>query len=339
MLRGMSVLARPVPGDAVKPAWPPTAPAEGAELSLPAVLAILVAAYLAMLFAFAAAARGTLPYLSPYGSAGDFVTRQLIVPSAIVVGMSVGLVLMLRWQRVTGLGLGRVDPWGTVPLAVFAVATVVTLTMPNVSSRGPGFIGFILTGLFLAALSEEIVFRGFLLHGLGRRMGGRDAVLLGSALFSAGHVPSLLSAELDGGGIAISLVVLFGLGVLLCRIRVATGSIWFASGVHTLWNFVTVAVVGFSTTDVPIALALLKLVPIVIGLKLAAGLSKTPRLGVVVPSVPATALAGPGLASDGALRPFAPIASPIPAASPWVVRSAAEAPSLPPPPPPPRPDP
>jgi hypothetical protein len=183
------------------------------------------------------------------------------------------------------------------------------------------------------------VFRGFLLHGLGRRMGGRDAVLLGSALFSAGHVPSLLSAELDGGGIAISLVVLFGLGVLLCRIRVATGSIWFASGVHALWNFVTVAVVGFSTTDVPIALALLKLVPIVIGLKLAAGLSKTPRFGVVVPSVPATALAGPRLASDGAFRPFATIAPPSPTAGPWIVRAAPKAPSLPPPPPPPRPDP
>jgi membrane protease YdiL (CAAX protease family) len=291
-----------------------------------------------MLLAFAAAARGTLPYLSPYGSAEGFVTRQLIVPSAIVVAMSVGLVLMLRWQRVTGLGLGRIDPWGTVPLAVFAVATVATFTMPHVSSRGPGFIGMVLAGLFLAALSEEILFRGFLLHGLGRRMGGRDAVLLGSAVFSAGHVPSLLSAELDGGGIAISLVVLFGLGVLLCRIRVATDSIWFASGVHTLWNFVTVAVVGFSTTDVPIAVALLKLVPIVLGLKLATSLSKRSRPGVVTATVPATAIAGRPLVADGARRPYAPLAQATATADPWVVRSRPDPRPLPPPPPPPRPD-
>jgi membrane protease YdiL (CAAX protease family) len=329
----MGTLARRVPEDGrAGPTWPPTAPAEGADLSLPAVLAILAGAYLAMLLAFAAAARGTLPYLSPYGSPQDFVTRQLIVPSAIVVAMSVGLVLMLRWQRVAGLGLGRADPWGTVPLAVFGVATVVTFTMPNVSSRGPGFIGMVLAGLFLAALSEEILFRGFLLHGLGRRLGGRDAVLLGSALFSGGHIPSLLSADLDGSGVAISLVVLFGLGVLLCRIRVATGSIWLASGVHTLWNFVTVAVVGFSTTDVPIALALLKLVPIVIGLKLATGLSRRPRLGAVAPPLPAT-VAGPSLAPDAALRPPPPIASSAPAADPWVVRSRPVGSSLPPPPP------
>jgi membrane protease YdiL (CAAX protease family) len=253
------------------------------------------------------------------------------------VALSVGLVLMLRWQRVTGLGLGRIDPWGTVPLAVFAVATVVTFTMPHVSSRGPAFIGMILAGLFLAALSEEILFRGFLLHGLGRRLGGRDAVLLGSALFSAGHVPSLLSAELDGAGIAISIVVLFGLGVLLCRIRVATGSIWFATGVHTLWNFVTVAVVGFSTTDVPIALALLKLVPIVIGLKLATALSKRPR--PVIASPPTTALAGSPLVPNPGFRPYAPIAPATPAASPWAVGSRLDERPLPPPPPPPRPDP
>jgi membrane protease YdiL (CAAX protease family) len=334
----MGTLVRPAPEvGGAGPAWPPTAPAEGAELSLPAVLAILAAGYLATLFAYAAAARGTLPYVAPYGSAGDLVTRQLIVPSAIVVGLAVGLVLMLRWQRVAGLGPGRLDPWGTVPLAVFAVATVVTFTMPRVSSRGPGFIGVVLAGLFLAALSEEILFRGFLLHGLGRRMGGRQAVLMGSALFSAGHVPALISVDLDAVGIGVSLVVLYGLGVLLCRIRVATGSVWFATGVHTLWNFVTVAVVGYAATDVPLALALLKLVPIVVGLKLAAGLSRTRRSGDVLPSVPAPA--GPALLPSAGLRPFAPIAPSSPAGSPWVVRPQPGVPSLPPPPPPPRPDP
>jgi membrane protease YdiL (CAAX protease family) len=269
------------------------------------------------------------------------VTRQLVVPSAIVVGISVGIVLMARWHRVTGLTmLGRPSPWGTVPLAVFGVATVVTIAMPRVSSRGTGLTGLVLLGLFLAALAEEILFRGFLLHGLTRRLGGREAVLLGSALFSAGHVPSLLSVNLGASGIAISLVVLFGLGVLLCRIRVATGSIWYASGVHTLWNFVTIAVVGseYAEGDIPGAFVILKLVPILIGLKLAVSVARSPRFGIVVPPVPAAAFASAPAIAGAGLAAYRPVTPSAPAASPWVVRPPTP-PSLPPPPPPPRPDP
>jgi membrane protease YdiL (CAAX protease family) len=320
------------------PAWPPTAEPRGAELSVPAVLAILVGGYLAMVLTFAATSRGSLPYLSPYGSASDLVTRHLVVPSAIVVGLAVGLVLMLGWQRVAGLAAGSARAWGVVPLGIFGVATVVTIAIPRVSSKGTGFIGLVLLGLFFAALSEEILFRGFLLHGLARRIGGREAVLLGSALFAAAHIPSLTAADLEAGGIAVSLVVLFGLGVLLCRIRVATGSIWFASGVHTLWNFVTVAVLSttYSASELPAAFVLLKLAPIVVGLVLAVRVARSPRFGVVVPPMPVVALAGAPSIPAGFAR-YSPIAPAPPSASPWVV--APSPPSLPPPPAPPRPDP
>lgn len=164
-------------------------------------------------------------------------------------------------------------------------------------------------------------------------------MLLGSALFSAGHVPSLLAVDLVTSDIAISLVMLFGLGVLLCRIRVATGSIWYASGVHTLWNFVTVAAVGSASSQegIPLAIGGLKLVTIVIGLKLAVAVARAPRYGIVVPQVPAAAFGGGPLGPSTGFRPYSPVTPSAPAPSVWVVDTPA-APSLPPPPPA-RPDP
>jgi membrane protease YdiL (CAAX protease family) len=222
-----------------------------------------------------------------------------------------------------------------VPLAVFAIVTAVTIATSRGPSGGSGFVGIVLVGLFLAALAEEVLFRGLLLHGLTRRLGGRQAVLLGSALFSAGHLPSLLSVDLAASDIVISLVVLFGLGVLLCRIRVATGSIWFASGVHTLWNFVTIAVVASlpADGDVPMAFALIKLVPIVVGLRLAVGVARSPRPSDAIPPLPAFA---PTLVPGAAVRPYTPVSPAAPATSPWAIRPRPDLPTLP---PPPRPDP
>lgn len=254
----------------VRPAWariwPPAADREGMELSVPAVLAILVIGWLLLLVIFAAAGGGlgsTTP--SDADSPTLVVTRQFVVPSTITVVMSLGIVFLLGWHRVVGLGIGTASRWGIVPLATLLVASVVTLRLPQVSEAGPGFVGLFFLGLLLAALAEEILFRGFLQHGLTRQIGGRRAVLVGSMLFAAAHIPTLVvQRQLS----PVTLVAMFGLGVLLCRIRAATGSIWLPTGVHTLWNFVIIAAFGSvrSLEDDPVVIfAVLQFVMIVVG--------------------------------------------------------------------------
>jgi membrane protease YdiL (CAAX protease family) len=190
----------------------------------------------------------------------------LVVPSAVTVVMSLGIVFFLGWHRVVGLGIGRASRWGIVPLAALVVATVVTLGRPEVAEAGPGFVGLFSLGLLFAALAEEILFRGFLQHGLARQIGGRRAVLVGSLLFAAAHIPALVvQRQLN----LVTLVGLFGFGVLMCRIRSATGSIWLPTAVHTLSNFVTIVALGSvrPIEDDPVAfLAVLQFVPIVVGL-------------------------------------------------------------------------
>jgi membrane protease YdiL (CAAX protease family) len=247
--------------------WPPTAEREGVELGVPAVLAILVGGWLLELIVFAISGPGLAPTV-PSDTPTRFVTRLLVIPGAITVGISLGLVLVLGWHRAAGLGFGSASRWGVVPFATLLVATVVTLGLPEVSEAGAGFAGLFFLGVLLAALAEEIMFRGYLHHGLTRRLGGRRAVLVGSLLFSGAHIPTLVvQGQLD----AMTFVVLFGFGVLLCKIRTETGSIWLPTGVHTLWNFVTFVIVGSASSveDISPAFVAVKLIPVVAGLVIA----------------------------------------------------------------------
>ena len=260
-------------------AWPPTAAREGVELSTAAVVAILTGAILGEFLIFAVVARGPSPTSRRTAPPPRSSTRRLVLPGALVAGLSLRPRARARLAP-GGRARGRLaNRWGTVPLGIFAAAGVVTVGLPNVSGRGLAFVGVVVLGLFLSALSEEILFRGFLLHGLTRRLGGRSAVLIGSALFASAHLPALTDEKQAAGEIAIALVVLFGFGVLMCRIRVATGSVWYATGVHTLWNFVTIGVVGwaYSSDDLPPAFVLLKIVPVVVGLVIAVRVARSPR--------------------------------------------------------------
>jgi membrane protease YdiL (CAAX protease family) len=270
------------------------------DLSVPAVLAILVAGWLLLLVIFGAAGPGLgLAAPPPSDSRILFVTRQLVVPSAITVAMSLGIVFLLGWHRVVGLGIGRVSRWGIVPLAGLVVSTVVTIGLPQVAEAGPGFVGLFFVGLLLAALAEEILFRGFLQHGLTRRIGGRRAVLIGSLLFAAAHIPALVvQRQLD----PTTLVGLFGFGVLMCRIRATTGSIWLPTGIHTLSNFVIIVALGSarSLEGTAAFLAIMQFIPIVVGLVIAVRLlARTPdpkrraAAVIVFPTQPGLALFPP----------------------------------------------
>jgi membrane protease YdiL (CAAX protease family) len=266
------------------------------DLSLPAVLAILVVGWLLLLVIFAAAGPGLAPP-APSGSPVRLVARQLVIPSAATVVMALGIVTLLGWHRVVGLGMGTASRWGIVPFAILVVATAVTLGLPEVGEAGPAFVMLFFFGLGLAALAEEILFRGFLLHGLTRQIGGRRAVLVGSLLFAAAHIPTLvIQRQLN----PMTLVAMFGFGVLLCRIRAATGSIWLPTGVHTLSNFVIIVALGSvrSIEDDPVAfLAVFQLVLIVVGVVIGVRLlarmpdRKLPAAPVVVfPTQPGLAL-------------------------------------------------
>jgi membrane protease YdiL (CAAX protease family) len=78
---------------------------------------------------------------------------------------------------------------------------------------------------------EEVLFRGFLLQGLSRRIGDFGAVMLSSSLFALVHfVPWDWPPTWRSFGLHL------GFGVVACAMRIATGSLWYPIFFHGLYN-------------------------------------------------------------------------------------------------------
>ena len=221
------------------PHWPPTAMPAGPDPSPVVLIGIVLVLFVVVWVGLATIAgplfSGAGWRFAPSPSA---VARQLIAPRAIELAAWIAVIGGLGWRRVAGLVAGRPSAWGMVPLGLFGIAAVMTVGQSTVASKGALTVALAGAGSLLSALTEEVAFRGFLLHGLSRRLGGTGAVLLSSALFATFHVPVFLAnqvPELDG-----ALIGMFGFGVAMCRIRVATGSLWVPAGVHALYNLTLV---------------------------------------------------------------------------------------------------
>jgi len=87
------------------------------------------------------------------------------------------------------------------------------------------------TGVLLAAVCEEVLFRGLILQLLARRSGWASAILLGAVLFSAFH--------LDPVGFLPRLPIGLFLGLLVWR----SGSLYPAVLAHGTFNFVGLFIV------------------------------------------------------------------------------------------------
>jgi membrane protease YdiL (CAAX protease family) len=239
---------------------PPSADPHGAELSTGAVLLILFAMTVLTY---------VLTWTAPLGRGPMEDARSLIVIEGMRVALWLCILGFLGWLRVGGLAPGSTSSWGIVPLVAFSLAALVTVGLRDVVPYGAGYLVFVLMDC-LGAVREELAFRGFLLLGLTRRLGGPAAILTGSMLFAAYHVPRYLVEQRPPGEMAALLLVAFGVGVFLCRVRLETGSIWFPVAIHGLWNvFVGVGLWAFPQGDLPGAYVALHTAPVVLGVLMA----------------------------------------------------------------------
>lgn len=91
----------------------------------------------------------------------------------------------------------------------------------------------------LVALSEELMFRAILLHGLLQRHAVWPAVLISSALFGVVHtVNGLATGDFSGALWQAAAAAMQGVGYAAIRLR--TGSVWPMVLVHGLWDFALV---------------------------------------------------------------------------------------------------
>jgi membrane protease YdiL (CAAX protease family) len=94
----------------------------------------------------------------------------------------------------------------------------------------------------LWAITEEIVFRGYILGNLTTIFGKNTAVLIGSLIFSAFH---LLNPDIS----LLAFLNIFLAGLFLGFLYVKTMNLWLPASFHIFWNY-SQSLLGYSVSGI-----------------------------------------------------------------------------------------
>jgi hypothetical protein len=108
----------------------------------------------------------------------------------------------------------------------------------SIKPKGPASFLFVAIGIVLvAAVTEELLFRGFIQRIFQRNMSGPLAVVLGGILFSLSHFnPPVIP------GVA-------ALGILFGYLFYRTGNLWYSIAGHAIYNLVMLARLNETTEE------------------------------------------------------------------------------------------
>jgi len=155
----------------------------------------------------------------------------------------IGFIPGWKWDLGAGLGLAA----GMVAVLVAGCYAVgyVSIHWTGGQVRVPTLL---LTAglLLLAALTEELVFRGFPLQILAEGMGRWPAVIGMSALFGAMHLNNPNASWLGSVNTVVA-------GILLSLAYVKRRSLWFPYGIHVGWNVGLGFIFGFPLSGLDLA--------------------------------------------------------------------------------------
>lgn len=164
------------------------------------------------------------------------------------------LLSVIAWQRWHDLGLQRSGAalglrlaWLPLIYIVGGLALAVAAGLPPAA-----VLGWVLLNTALVGLSEELMFRGVLLQALRHTLPVWPAVLLGTLAFGAIHSLNVfITGDLRGALLQSAAAALSGL--LFTALRLRTGALWPAIGVHALWDFATFALAASHGAAAPAA--------------------------------------------------------------------------------------
>ena len=97
--------------------------------------------------------------------------------------------------------------------------------------------------LAVAALSEELVFRGYPFQVFLKSLGPWGAMLLISLIFGLLHAP-------NPGATLLSILNTILAGIFLCRAYLKTRSLWLPYGIHVGWNAGLALVLGYPVSGI-----------------------------------------------------------------------------------------
>jgi len=156
-----------------------------------------------------------------------------------------GVGFLPHWQRDLGLGLALASLMLTTLVAgCYAFGYVSIHWTGTQAPRSTLLATFGL--LSIAAVSEELVFRGFPLQILVQAMGQWPAVITMSVIFGAMHLNNPNASLLGGLNTVLA-------GVLLSVAYIRARSLWLPYGIHVGWNIGLGFVLGFPLSGLDLA--------------------------------------------------------------------------------------
>ena len=173
----------------------------------------------------------------------------ILVTVVISIVLAVVFRLFIDRKPLISLGFDRLDEHRLEPLAGLLLSVVLmglgalilhfAGLLRWVDMRFDGADFFIqLVLMLLVAVSEEMVFRGYLLNNLMESFNKQAALAASAGLFTLAHI---FNPEITPIGIAN----IFLGGALLGINFLYTRSLWFSIGLHFGWNFIQGYVLGF----------------------------------------------------------------------------------------------
>ncbi|MEU2250600.1 CPBP family intramembrane glutamic endopeptidase [Streptomyces sp. NPDC019224] len=133
-------------------------------------------------------------------------------------------------------GAGREVLYGGAIGLVFVLVSALLITMfggYSFSWAGNGFLSVIWSAAMLqtgAAVTEELMFRGFALQALEQRWGSRAAIVITGLLFGVAHLGA------PGAGVWSALAIALEAGAMLGVAFLWRRNIWFVASLHFVWN-------------------------------------------------------------------------------------------------------
>lgn len=147
----------------------------------------------------------------------------------------------VRKQRIlphylTGLGIGAVLMTSITLLTVISGANSINLC----SGINVGVIALYLLGFFIQGMSEEFIFRGYLMSSLGSKNTAL-AIVVNSAAFGLAH-------GLNPGLTPLAMVNLVLFGLFASFYVILFDDLWGACAIHSIWNFMQGNIYGISVS-------------------------------------------------------------------------------------------
>jgi membrane protease YdiL (CAAX protease family) len=196
----------------------------------------------------------------------DLLSKQLVPVLLLNPVLLLVAVWLLNWWRATGLvgWNGARSLWFAAPLLLVAAAfAAVGATVVASGEASATTYLIVLTNALAVGLSEELMFRGILWHGISTRVRPVPTVLWTALAFGAVHVLNgVLTGSFAG---SITQAVFVGMsGVYYGAVRLRTGSLWPGVVAHGLWDTGVTVSIGMAVLLVPLADLLLFLYGVVL---------------------------------------------------------------------------